>query len=952
MRRKILTLCLIGLLMTFFSGISNNLFNDVSAMGQSDWSLQTSWDTSGLFSFYFSSNDVGWAVGVGEILHTSDGGNIWYEQDYPVASNLYSVFFVDNYIGWASGSNGVILHTSDGGNTWIEQNHGFTNGGYIFRGLYFLDANIGWAVGGKPYTYNSPNKRVILHTTDGGDNWETNFYESYTSPLLSVYFTDTNTGWVVGEYDQYSGHILHTSNGGDTWSVQGSGVTSHLNDVHFADSNNGWIVSYSGLLLYTVNGGGTWASKNIGTSDDLSGIHFINSQNGWVCGGNNDDATIMQTTDGGNTWTFDNPGTTNFLYDIFLTDSSHGWAGGIYGDIVSTISTSNTPPDQPFDPIPTDGAANINLDPTLSVKVTDPNSDTMTVRFYDASDDSLIGTDYNLESGERAYIIWNGLASSTTYSWYAVADDGEDSTQSDSWSFSTTGGNQPPYEPTNPMPSNGAVDVELNTTLSVMVSDPNLDSMIVRFYNSSDDSLIGSDYGVSSGDMAYVSWSNLSPETLYSWYVVADDGEFTTQSDTWSFTTCCANMPPYTPINPIPVDGATDVGFNPTLSVEVIDPDFDSLDISFYDASDNNFIGTDGQVTSGDRASIIWPNLSPSSTYSWYAISDDGEYTAQSDTWSFTTGTENNAPLQPTDPLPINGASGVGLNPTISIEVNDPDYDSLTVRFYNASDDSLIGLDDDVISGERAYSSWNELSPLTTYSWYVVADDGEFTTQSDTWSFTTGEGNIAPFQPINPIPINDTTHVELDLTLSVYVDDIDADSLTIFFYDASDDSLIGTDFSVPSGSRAYIGWFNLDPLSMYSWYAVADDGEFINQSDTWSFITKTNSDNNPPNAPIITGTASGKPGIKYTYTFNSIDSDGDDIIYCIDWGDGTGEICIGPYSSGEDATASHVFEEKGSYTIRAKAEDTNEAESPWGELEVTMPVNLDLVHIFFSFYKI
>jgi hypothetical protein len=349
----------------------------------------------------------------------------------------------------------------------------------------------------------------------------------------------------------------------------------------------------------------------------------------------------------------------------------------------------------------------------------------MDVSFYDASDDSLIGTDYNVASGERAYIIWNGRNPSTTYNWYAVADDGEDTTQSPTWSFTTTGGNQPPYAPTNPMPSDGATDVELNPTLSVKVTDPNLDSMIVRFYDASDNSLIGTDYGVPSGDLAYVSWSGLAPGTSYGWYTVADDGEYTTQSDTWSFTTCCGNIPPNKPIDPIPINGATGVGFNPTLSVEVNDPDLDILTVRFYDASDDSLIGADNAVPSGSRASVIWTNLAPSVTYSWYAIVDDGEFTNQSDTWSFTTGTVNNAPLQPTDPSPEDGATDVGLNPTLSVEVNDPDFDSLTVRFYDASDDSLIGLDYDVISGQRAYVTWSDLSPSTSYNWYAEADDGQ-----------------------------------------------------------------------------------------------------------------------------------------------------------------------------------------------------------------------------------
>ncbi len=957
MNKKIISIFFIGLLITSFtistatSEREEEIYKSIEfepiELMPTDWQLQTSWDTSGLFSFYFSSNNVGWAVGVGTLLHTSDGGNIWYEQDYPAASNLYSVFFVDNYVGWASGSNGVILHTEDGGNIWVEQDHAFTYGGYIFSGLYFLDAYNGWAVGGKPTTYSSPSKRVILKTTDGGDTWETNLYVSYTSRLSAVYFTDINNGWAVGEYDQYSGHILHTSDGGDTWEVQDSGVTTHLTDVHFTDSNNGWIIGIFGLLLHTTNGGDTWTTKNPGTSDSLSGIHFIDSENGWIAGGNNDNATIIHTNDGGDTWTADNPGTDNFLYDIFLTDSTHGWAGGIHGDIVSTIPASNSPPDEPSDPIPSDESTNVNLDPTLSVKVTDPNSDSMDVSFYDASDDSLIGTDYTVASGDRAYIIWNGLSPSTSYSWYAIADDGEDTTQSSTWSFFTTGENQAPYEPTNPMPSDGATGIGYNPTLSVKVTDPNLDSMIVRFYNASDDSLIGTDYGVPSGSMAYVTWNNLAPETAYYWYAVADDGEFTTQSNTWTFSTCCANQPPDEPIDPIPIDDATGVGLNPTLSVEVNDPDADFMTVSFYDASDDSLIGMDDSVMSGDRAHVAWLNLSPSLTYSWYVKADDGEYSTVSSTWSFTTDAENNAPLAPTDPIPIDDDTDVGLNPTLSVEVNDPDSDSMTVSFYDASDDSLIGTDFDVTSGERAATAWNDLLPSTIYSWYAEADDGEYSTISDTWSFTTTAENNPPSAPTNPIPINDATGVDLNATLSVIVSDPDDDSMTVRFYDASEDSLIGTDFNVPSGSRAYTGWNDLEPLNMYSWYAITDDGGYTTQSNVWGFITMSNPGNNPPSTPVVNGPATGKPGEEYTCTFSSLDPDGDDIIYCIDWGDDTGEVCIGLYPSGEEVSLTHIYEEKGDYTIQVKAEDIYESESDWGELEVTMPKSKAFYHIFF-----
>jgi hypothetical protein len=52
---------------------------------------------------------------------------------------------------------------------------------------------------------------------------------------------------------------------------------------------------------------------------------------------------------------------------------------------------------------------------------------------------TLIGTALNVASGGVASIPWNGLSYSTTYQWYAVANDTSGATnQSDTWSFTTT----------------------------------------------------------------------------------------------------------------------------------------------------------------------------------------------------------------------------------------------------------------------------------------------------------------------------------------------------------------------------------------------------------------------------------------------------------------------------------------------------------------------------------
>jgi len=94
-----------------------------------------------------------------------------------------------------------------------------------------------------------------------------------------------------------------------------------------------------------------------------------------------------------------------------------------------------------------------------------------------------------------------------------------------------------------------------------------------------------------------------------------------------------------------------------------------------------------------------------------------------------------------------------------------------------------------------------------------------------------------------------------------------------------------------------------------------------------------------PESPTITGLTSGKAGEEYEYTFFTTDPTKDNVYYYIDWGDDQMEKWIGPYESGEEVTVTHTWDEKGEYTIRAKAKDFFDMESLWGYLEISMPKN-------------
>jgi len=102
--------------------------------------------------------------------------------------------------------------------------------------------------------------------------------------------------------------------------------------------------------------------------------------------------------------------------------------------------------------------------------------------------------------------------------------------------------------------------------------------------------------------------------------------------------------------------------------------------------------------------------------------------------------------------------------------------------------------------------------------------------------------------------------------------------------------------------------------------------------------------NKPPHPPTITGPASGNAKTTYTYTFTTMDPDGDNVSYFVDWGDNTASGWLGPYPSDVEQSASHSWSKKGTYTIRIKAKDTWGAESDWGTLGVHMPLSYEPPH--------
>lgn len=212
-----------------------------------------------------------------------------------------------------------------------------------------------------------------------------------------------------------------------------------------------------------------------------------------------------------------------------------GYADGAFRIYTEQDTQPNDPPTV-SDPSPSDGQTNYHRDAPLAVNVSDPNSDTVTIWFYDAVNGLTIGSDTVYGGDGVARVTWAGLDPASEYSWYVTADDGSTTTESSQWSFTTsgTGGNSVP-ELSDPQPSDGAVDVNTSVNMSVDVADADGDTVTVSFNDASDGSLLGTST-VNGNGTASISWM-ADAGTGYRWFAVADDGTDSVKSDIWSFET-------------------------------------------------------------------------------------------------------------------------------------------------------------------------------------------------------------------------------------------------------------------------------------------------------------------------------------------------------------------------------------------------------------------------------
>lgn len=217
------------------------------------------------------------AVGAfGNIVY-SDNGDEWRQADsVPTQTLLTTVTFLDDKEGWAAGHDSLILHTTDGGRNWEIVYEDLIPDGDVPKpilDLHFSDRLHGIAVGAFS---------LLLATQDGGKHWESVDTEALRGMLENAGLepepnfnavTPLDDGFlIVGEL----GTLVHyrptgqsTEDSESHWRILQSPYAGSFFGVRTLASHELLIYGLRGHCFRSEDSGTTWSEISTGTTANI-----------------------------------------------------------------------------------------------------------------------------------------------------------------------------------------------------------------------------------------------------------------------------------------------------------------------------------------------------------------------------------------------------------------------------------------------------------------------------------------------------------------------------------------------------------------------------------------------------------------------------------------------------------------------------------------------------------
>jgi photosystem II stability/assembly factor-like uncharacterized protein len=255
------------------------------------------------------------------------------------------VFFLNANLGWAvKGHYSALYKTTDGGATWTEQIASGTLGGFqYFRNVEFLNANIGF-IGTLSGTF--------YKSIDGGTTWNlvTNI-STIPDAICGIDCVGTSTVYGCGAYFSPA-YIIKSIDSGATWQyINMSAYANALVEVLFVDENIGFASGSNAsgpIVLKTINGGTTWTTLYNGTiaGEYVWKLQILpNTNNNTIFGSVESVAPnpgrMIKSINGGTTWISKNVPDVDVQAIGFVTEN-HGWIGGHHTGFYETFDGGDT----------------------------------------------------------------------------------------------------------------------------------------------------------------------------------------------------------------------------------------------------------------------------------------------------------------------------------------------------------------------------------------------------------------------------------------------------------------------------------------------------------------------------------------------------------------------------------------------------------------------------------
>ncbi|UCF12611.1 MAG: DUF2341 domain-containing protein [Thermoplasmatales archaeon] len=461
-------------------------------------------------------------------------------------------------------------------------------------------------------------------------------------------------------------------------------------------------------------------------------------------------------------WNFNFPNGTGY-YEFYSIGNKSGWPNETKPDNSDALCKYNRQSTITNEG-PTNQSIGIPLTPQMNITVIDIDGWTMNVTWYSNSSGTwqVFGTNSSVVNGTYHQTNTNFSKTGKTYWWYVTVNDGLDINTSAIFHFTTTE-TAPPQVTTN---SSTGVE-ENNATLWGYLYDEGGESCTGRFEYGTTTS-----YGtnttnqtISEGEEFSVGISGLSNGTLYYYRAYANN---TIGSDTGSNMTFLTKPQPPTSLT---------AQMNNSNTIYLKWTAGNGANITYIERNTtSNWARGEGTMVYNSTTSLYENSgLTEGTTYYYQAWSYTN-WTAGGSTlhqWSddnasASNKTNNNPTIEVISPA--NESTGISLQPTCQIWVNDTDSDTLDVYWYENSTESWVlnQINNSVTANSTLSWTFSQASNYGIIYWWKVAINDSIDNTTAWFYFTTESLNtsvntITPYEVITaPLTITATNNTPTD----------------------------------------------------------------------------------------------------------------------------------------------------------------------------------------------